>query len=330
MENSHAPVWTGLPSAPSVVFHYTSAHGFLGMVQSGQLWATEASGLNDYSEIKEGESYIGDRWREERERFTGILGREKADIVDEFLSGSIVLADGLDGVFVACASACKDDANQWRLYADNGRGFSVELDTSVRLEISVPGQSGADHDPEWDLPSGEAVTEWAPVMYDKDSRNCAFEDLVTWASGIEDSTGGRHSEEDISSMDRDSRYIDNASRLGLSISRLAQFVKGPGFSGENESRLVVTPGYWTNPKIISFRASTVGIVRYLCIQAAETLDRHDEKSRGARVRTLPIRSITVGPAQNFELVRPSLEALLDRYGYRGVEIKRSTTSLRWT
>ncbi len=51
----------------TVVYHYTSPVGLVGVMQQRELWASEATSLNDLSEVKKGLKAIRHRVREELE-----------------------------------------------------------------------------------------------------------------------------------------------------------------------------------------------------------------------------------------------------------------------
>jgi hypothetical protein len=87
-------------------------------------------------------------------------------------------------------------------------------------------------------------------------------------------------------------------------------VKEPSFSEEKEWRLLVVEG---RPERILFRVAPTGVAPYVEIALPEPS---------------PVREIVIGPAADQQLQRRGVEQLLARRGYRDVEIRDSTSSLR--
>jgi len=119
---------TLLPEAVRVaegsVYHYTSAPGLIAVVESGRIWASEASSLNDRAEVPQG-------W----ESLQSHLHNHKNAPAGRWLMKYAMQDRNKEphDVFMLCASTRDDDANQWRLYGASGRGYSIELDGSIQL-----------------------------------------------------------------------------------------------------------------------------------------------------------------------------------------------------
>lgn len=127
------------------IFHYTSSPGFLGALSSNKLWATEAFGLNDVSELRHGWEFIR----------TWLRDQPQDDVKNELLTEIPVDANNnlASDTFILCGSQVDDDASQWRLYADGARGYSVELDSSIALQV-------CSERPPADRPVGARVIGW--------------------------------------------------------------------------------------------------------------------------------------------------------------------------
>src|SRR5690606_8095052 len=96
----------------------TDASGLLNIVQSNELWATESHGMNDVAEIKQGWDFIWE-WLERQD--------PKDPTVADLRSAAGSGEDDYGYTYFCCASIAADDANQWRNYADGGRGFAIAL-----------------------------------------------------------------------------------------------------------------------------------------------------------------------------------------------------------
>lgn len=47
-------------SPPKIIYHYTDSYGLLGLIESGSIWATHVSRLNDSSEYHHGAKLVTD------------------------------------------------------------------------------------------------------------------------------------------------------------------------------------------------------------------------------------------------------------------------------
>lgn len=328
--NSEAPLpmvdaWPGRRTDRPSVFHYTSAAGLLGMIEHGELWASEAGGLNDYSEISAGRDFVREAWPAERDRFASRHDPGTATFLDQMIMrlGSDWWSTGPDGVFVLCASTVDDDANQWRLYADNGRGFSVELDTQPGYEL-VRNKLKAQ------TPRIEAlkayggpvaVSPWRSVLYDASQRQAALHEVL-------DRIGQRTLEMLESTIQEQIASLEQTGTAARDLDVLCQLIKSPGFAGENEARTVVTFRSSSLADDYAFyRATRTGIVRTIHLRQT---NQPDSPANRTDTPLLPIKRIIMGPAQRHDLGAPALRALLARHGYQDVPVEASQASLRWT
>lgn len=315
--------WPGPGSAPATVSHYTSAAGFLGMIETGHLWATEATGLNDHSEIIEGQRFVYAQWIAKRHVLEGLVDADFVELVEgSFTHLAPEMAKALHrGVpYVLCASSEADDANQWRLYADGGRGFSVDLDTSFDLALCPAPAAKVDTDELPGLGHLGLVKSWSPVLYEQFDREAAFDKLIEWLAATA-RVFAQKAREDL-------RYATSILfQASAAADTLCSLIKTRGFIGEHESRIVVDmleeADAW-----IKFRSAQTGIVRTVHLRNASRASAPAELSNRSEIAPLPIVRVLVGPQQDYELVAPTVRALLSRYGYRDVKVERSQASLR--
>src|SRR4051812_46887785 len=104
-------------------FHYTSSAGLLGSLENKSIRASAASSLNDLGEVRQG-------WALIRRLLAELPESDAVDLLKRFADEPM---RSEHEVFVLSASTRGDDANQWRLYADDGHGYAIELDASVPL-----------------------------------------------------------------------------------------------------------------------------------------------------------------------------------------------------
>ena len=113
---------------PPVLYHYTTADGFLGIVETRSLWASNAAFLNDSTELVYIVSVLDEIVQELDES-----GDEVSIRMSAFAS---LLRRGLTDlraydVYVACFCEAGDLLSQWRGYPRDGGGYSLGFDSVV-------------------------------------------------------------------------------------------------------------------------------------------------------------------------------------------------------
>jgi len=99
------------------------------------------------------------------------------------------------------------------------------------------------------------------------------------------------------------------------LNTIACIIKHHKFKEESEYRQFFQPGRTGLKMEPFFRAGKFGLTPYVKIQFSE-----DKK--------LPLKNITVGPCLDFDIERNTLKILLEKNGYKGVEILDSKIPLR--
>jgi hypothetical protein len=118
-------------SAPEHVYHYTSAEGLCGILQSNAVWATDCRFLNDASESQVGIAKAKDTCRSRR------FSSDDDRLVEFYrkLANNLRL-ESPEPNFIFSLSEREDDLTQWRTYANDGLGFTVGFSSEVLLENS--------------------------------------------------------------------------------------------------------------------------------------------------------------------------------------------------
>lgn len=95
---------------PECVYHYTTAHGFAGILNDRAIRATNFSFLNDPSEVLFGRSLV--------EAELASLAREASPVAGSLIAGITrnLTIETVAEVYVACFSSLEDDLSQWRAY----------------------------------------------------------------------------------------------------------------------------------------------------------------------------------------------------------------------
>jgi hypothetical protein len=137
--------------APELIYHYTDDAGLRGIIENGTLWCTDPYYLNDPSEIAYGVSIAADMLAgtamtvsPDAERFARDFRRYQTDVQQV-------------AHFFVCSFSLKcNDLEQWRAYANNGRGYAIGFDGRM-LETAFSQRDGK--------PIPEHMT--FPVSYDE-------------------------------------------------------------------------------------------------------------------------------------------------------------------
>jgi hypothetical protein len=109
---------------PEVLYHYTTWEGARGIITSQQFWATAHDCTNDDAELLSADEVIIQVATELRKKAIGTV----AGVLDLFLqSYPERQVTKVMTVYIACFSAARDDEEQWKKYADNGRGLCLGL-----------------------------------------------------------------------------------------------------------------------------------------------------------------------------------------------------------
>jgi hypothetical protein len=117
---------------PHRLYHYTTGDNLIQIIQSQELWATQASCLNDTTEL----TYAADQLRQRIKKRaldtdTKKIERFRARLV-EFLENP---SPEIAGMFVTCFTEKEDDLSQWRSYSGGEGGYAIQFDT-LKLLLS--------------------------------------------------------------------------------------------------------------------------------------------------------------------------------------------------
>lgn len=103
---------------PSELFHYTSPEGFIGIITSKTLWASDMLGLNDASEVEYPIAVVNEALEASG---INIPGYAKERFGTQLLSNMFRIYQP----YVTCFCENGDLLSQWRAYGGGGEGFSL-------------------------------------------------------------------------------------------------------------------------------------------------------------------------------------------------------------
>lgn len=114
------------------VYHYADPSGLVGILENWELWATEASGLNDTSELAHRRKVVV-------RLLSGLTERDRDDETVEDLLGATTDEHAarreLQTTYLLRALPARDDAAQPRPYEGRRAGYALHLDTSEPLRV---------------------------------------------------------------------------------------------------------------------------------------------------------------------------------------------------
>jgi len=126
------------PTADQLVYHYCSAESFQAILESGRLRFSDINMLNDSTEYRWGYSIFEEAATRLIKR-TGISEQvptmtvEFFDAVDQVLSQGQLIAHP----FVSCLSLDGNSLDQWRKYADDGRGYAIGFQAIALRQLPI-------------------------------------------------------------------------------------------------------------------------------------------------------------------------------------------------
>ncbi len=271
------------------VYHYTSPEGLLGIVETGELWMSDYSYLNDAEELTYGLR----------------LAKQRFDLIADVTPSAASVLRKWGGVIetmqsrvcVCSFSSDGDSLSQWRAYGPLAIGFRVG-----------------------GLMFGYAnTTRMQPVVYEPDTQRQLFDLMACYCASAYINDAATISPKKLAQL-----YEDGSDRN----LELTAFLKHPTFSDEREIRMVhvENPRIFdgslpAKPAPYRFRTSRGFLMPYVTTRDVVALpDSYPVR--------LPISEIVIGPYSNADMLEHGVKVLLKARGYEGVAVRRSTAPLR--
>lgn len=271
--------------------------------------------MNDRAEVRQG-------WQKIRAWLEGLPAGDAVDLLRRYAEDPLKRSHE---VFVLCASTRPDDANQWRLYANHGTGYAVELDSAVPLIVATTQDLTPVNPGRISLAAAGDVVEvgpWMHVIYTEDEMADALQALIDKIDAATASILSSSGDPD----EKDQAFQDVAEDAYNDLAQIAHLIKEPGFSGESEVRIVTT--FFMKQRHIKYRAGAYGIMGYAeLVTDPSGSGSHRVLPKRDAVEALPIKSVRLGPLLHEEHVE-SVESFLRDNGLRGVAVSRSEVPLR--
>jgi hypothetical protein len=284
-----------------VIWHYTTGTALLNIIETGTLYSTQVSCLNDSTEL----SYASGLLHEAALQIgAGDLPEKEGLAIEQFMKAQ---ADGRltpaaspgaktesSWWFVTCFSKERDDLSQWRAYGAGENGYAIGFRVGGLFK------------------AGQVVVR---VNYDQNQHKVVAGKVATaslrfFMEGLEN---GRHE----SLVDWANVFFPDWENL---VGALSPMVKNPAFRGENEFRI-----------IHQLQVAELAKVRFC--QKASLMARHLPLSfpppADPDSKMLPIVEVIVGPSRHMEVSAVSVSTLMHQKGYN-VPVTNSSIPFQMT
>jgi hypothetical protein len=282
---------------PDVVYHYTSLDAMTKIIETGTLWCTAISYLNDFSEREIVRSAV--RVQLEILQKGGALIDPALSLIDDpYTQAGSRLSSFANETFVASFSSNNDSLTHWRSYCPQHSGVSIgfkkEALKNARLnEKRIPGMLSED------IALGRVKyldhEDWKTI-------NGIIRLAIHYAT---------------KSTERASTTPDPytlAHYFSMYIDRIAVGSKLNAFEAESEYRLVLFGlfGRENNLKFRTVRSTLIPYVEVFIPRTGSSVEVWDA-----------VDSVTVGPTANMTLTARSVRAFLDIRGAHDVRLLTS-------
>ena len=296
-------------SPPPLLYHYTTAEGLLGMLQSRQLWATNVRFMNDTSEMAHGIELV-------RETFTTIepevvrrssIRKLAFESARTAIDAMVTDAEKFTKHFAV--SFCSDGnlLSQWRGYGQLGGGFAVGFASQDVGRYAAEILSSYQGNPK------DLAVFLRKVEYKEDEQR----DLVRgWIRFLVDTLAAVKDHRAM--LDAELWTTGPAGVVARMIYECLVCFKHHGFAEEGEYRLIQQGRIGSEDVCkVAFRARSGRLVSYAPLTFEAQAD--------ARSNNLPIKSITYGPTLDSQAAERAVRWLLEnhRFDAEGVLIQAS-------
>jgi len=116
---------------PEILYHYTTASGMKGIIESGCFWATHFRFLNDPKEILYSIDLIDKELKNFITEIKDDIDPDLFEILNEYSNVRERWLKNYDGfnhdVYITSFSEEKDSMSQWEEYGDNGKGYVIGI-----------------------------------------------------------------------------------------------------------------------------------------------------------------------------------------------------------
>lgn len=282
------------PPPDTLLWHYTNGQGLLGIVESGTLYSTQISCLNDSEEIKYATRLFKSALKKFKDELLAGGTPELIDAAARYFDEDDEDYPGTLPYFVVCFTELEDAIAQWQGYGARGEnGYAIGF---------VPGGLTQ-------MDGLLARVNYDPTKHDELATKVAMATVDFYQRGIK--------------ANRAATPEDWAKEFlpvwDEKITQLAPLVKDPCWAHEKEYRIVRLLMQGQLPQLRMIQRETM-MTRHLPLRMRSDF----------QYPMLPIKEVIVGPCPHPAISRVSLDTLLRQHGYPGGIVRSSKRSYRKT
>lgn len=279
-----------------IVWHYTDGPGFLGILQSATIYATQVASLNDTAETK----YAADIYKVAVSELIKEQGIDAEAVA--FLNNVLELVKdepdspthGTSKFFVVCFSGDEDELTQWDRYSKpNGYAIGFRAGGLYR----------------------EPTSQVYRVIYDVERQMAAAKKI---AAAMLDFYGKGLTGERATNPQEWGKLFFYA--WNEWIYKLAPLAKDKKWHSENEFRLVHELKF-SEFSEVRFSQKPKMLARYLPLDTPAWTPR--------RAKLLPIAKVCIGPGNHKAFTKVGVQLLLEQMGYWDVPIEVTNCTVDW-
>lgn len=304
LTNTHMHDENELKEYNGTLYHYTTAEGLIGILQSNKIWATSAMFMNDINEINYGTKLVKNMLYELKNTTSSSTQEYLISHLYEKYDPEQIVEKNLD-TYVACFSEKKDKLSQWKGFSNQGVGYAIGFDPkqllfqnrpfpyvfiSIKKVIYAEAQQQQIIKTEIKKYLNESISAGIDILRDKDSLN----------------------------------EIINV--LNASIYYYSRSFKHKAFSEEHEWRALTIDLH----ELGGSREKDIPETKYRGNMNVIPYVELDLSPKCAKEKSekLPISEIIVGPCIDFEINKYSINKLLKSKGWKNIPVNKSSMNMR--
>ena len=277
-----------------IIWHYRDGAGFLGILQSAAIYATQVAALNDSRETK----YASDLFRD---AIRALISERQDDpggvqflelLLQDIKDNPETPNHGTSKFFVASFSGDEDDLTQWDRYGrKNGYAIGFHARGFAR----------------------EPTSQIFRVIYDREKQMIAVKKIA--AATLDFYREGLSEERQ---KDPEAWGREFFAAWDEWIYKLAPLAKDQKWKAENEFRLVHELKVSEFPRVRFAQKETM-LARYLPLETPNWMK--------SRQPLLPVAKVMIGHGNHPAFTRVSVQLLLDQMGYQNIPVEITGCSL---
>lgn len=310
LQNNISEVWLRRHApAPSLLYHYTTADGFIGILNTASIWLTNLQYMNDLSELQYATDLITEALDSKSKE------HKSNEVLKEFFQRTRNTFSPFEGgteAFAICVCENGNLLSQWRAYGGRGGGYAIGLDFFHLVRF---------------LPIRCFLRK---VIYCREEQvqiiNGVIDEICTL---IGEMTKGQTAQQ----ADSDNTLPQFCLFLNRILREYIFCFKHPEFTQEQEWRLVHVRS--CNPVLdreadfadLKFRTFDGNVIPFIDMSLSNSVGASRQDSFGV---SFPIQELVIGPTLNADLNRESATILLTKMNPDHIPIiRKSGIPLRW-